>query len=812
MVHSLTASARRVGTRLCLLQRIVIVCRTIDSYLIGLLCLLTLSASAQISGTAFCDFDRNGSQSAQDPIEPGMPNLRVAAYVEGLPQPFTTVTGSNGQFSFSVAQIAPGKRVRLELTGQPRFTYDSPAAGSSVQFVQAPVLSVRFGISDPSDFCQLDPTLAIPVFQSGTLAVGGAGVVSFPATMLTVPPSETIPPTAMASASGVGSVWATAYQRQTTKLLALSALKRHAALGPLGLGGIYIANAGSNGGNAYLDAGTYLTLASDADKAKLAARSLPASTTATSVDGDVFGMIGKVGFGGATFTPAEDQLWAVNLHERTLVSIKTGVPLRAPETIGADAYASYAIPERDTDKGINRPWAVAYHWGKLYVGVVNDASVSRSYTDLKAYVYTFDLATLAFDPNPVLTVKLDYLKGWAVRASDDANSLGNRWDFWSDQWCDYPTNLLNGDSSPTLWRVARPQPILSSIEFDAEGAMILGLMDRTGHQTSRNQPAPFDCIPLRPNQLYSGYTGGDILRAALINNVYVLEANGSAGSHSGSGVGNKQGPSDSFDSGEFYAWERFEGSPVSNEETFAGSLLANPSLSQLLTTVSNPLATWSGGVSLFDMYNGDPLRRYEVYRDGSGSAVTAPRSTFGSANGVGAIAALCDPAPVEIGNRLWVDTNADGVQDPAEPALAGVCLSLHNAQGKWLASTQTNEQGRYNFRSGLSLTLDNNATYYVVIGSDLTRQQYDRTLQLLRVGNKAYKLTGWNQGVSSNGPANDSDAFILTGTNTPLDGHPVMQFRLTIGGEVISNLDAGFQETCDPAAATCIPISFRRVR
>jgi hypothetical protein len=818
MKQSLTALARRVGARLCLVQRNALGCRKIDIYLVGIFCFLTLSVSAQVSGIAFCDFDRNGRQSAQDPIEPGLPNLRVAAYVEGVPQPFTTVTGNNGQFNFTDTQIAPGKHVRLELTGQPRFTYDSPAAGTSVQFVQAPLATVRFGLGDPSDFCQLDPVLAIPVYQSGALAAGTSGVVSFPATLLTTPPGETVLPTAMAPAAQVGTVWATAYQRQTNKLLAMSVLKRHAALGPMGLGGIYVANAASGEANAYLNAATYLTLASDADNAKLRTRSLPTSSTATSVDGDVFSMIGKVGFGGATFTPAEDRLWVINLYERRLVSIRMGVPLRPAETIGADSYVSYDIPQRDTDKGVNRPWAVAYHWGKLYVGVVNDASISRRNSDLKAYVYTFDLGTSTFDTKPVLTINLDYTKGWAVRGADDANSLGDHWESWSDQWCDFPTNLLNGESSPTLWRVARPQPILSSIEFDAEGAMLLGFMDRTGHQTSRNQPAPADCVPLRPNQLYSGYTGGDLLRAALINNVYVLEGNGSAGSRSGSGVENGQGPSDGFRSGEFYAWERFDVAPtasfttVSNQETFAGSLLANPSLSQLVATVNNPLATWSGGVSLFDMYNGDLLRRYEVFRDGFGSTATAPRSTFGSANGVGAITALCDAPPVEIGNRVWVDANGNGIQDPGEVPLAGVCLSIYDAKGNWLASTQTSEQGHYSFRSGLSLVLANNTNYYVVIGTDLTRQQYDRTHQVLRVGGKAYKLTGWNQSISVNGFANDSDAYILTGTSTQLDGLPVMQFRLTLAGEVISNLDAGMQETCDPAAPRCIPITFRRVK
>lgn len=767
--------------------------------------------AAQVSGVVFWDFDRNGIQSTAEPAELGAYGLSILAYVEGVPQPFTATTGIDGRFTFDANQIPSGKRVRLELTNRLSYTFDSPGTGSSIQFVQAPSAAVLFGLGDPSDYCQADAPLAVPVYQHGALRAA-QGLVSFPATVLTTPLADKVPPTQLTLSNSIGTVWGTAYQRQSQKLFALGVLKRHAALGPLGLGGIYWAN-GDDGSTAYVDAGNFLTLASNADKALLAARTLPANIGATSVDGSVFSMIGKVGFGGATFTPQEDRLWTVNLHEKTLVSIFLGAPARSGSQIGAGNFSSYAIPQLDTDKGVNRPWAVNYYRGQLYVGVVNDASISRNRNDLKAYVYKFDLATQQFDTTPILTVSLAYQKGWTVRGTDDASSLGNHWEWWSDDWADYSTNVLSSTTAARLLRVVRPQPILSSIVFDAEGAMVLGLMDRTGHQTARNQPSPTASLPTSLS-LYSGYTGGDILRAALINDTYVLEANGSAGSHSGGGVDNEQGPSDGISRGEFYAWEQY--SPpfgtISNQETFTGSLLANPNLTNLIASVYNPLTTWSGGASMFDMYNGDLIGRYEIYRDGLSTDPVAPRATFGSANGLGAICALCDMAPVAIGNRLWVDANGDGVQDPDEPALAGVRLSLYTADGNWLASTRTNEEGRYAFRSSGSLPLPSNTTYLIAIGVDLATQQFDTQTQILRVGRKAYKLTGGNQGTGDNKTYNDSDAVILTGSSTALNGFPVIQFRLNVPGEVNNSLDAGLQETCDPAATACIPVSFRRTR
>lgn len=780
--------------------------------LMGWLCLNT-PVLAQISGVVYGDHDRNGLQSLSEPIESGVAQVRVYAYVEGNPQPFTFVTGSNGRFTFPASQIAPGQRVRLELSGYPLYTFELPGTGASARFVQAPASAIGLGLSDPADYAPADPTLVVPLYQTGALQVNTNGLVAFPATVLTTPPTGSVTPTAFAPNANVGTVWATAYQRQSRKLFAISLLKRHAALGPLGLGGIYVT--GSNGTSPYLDVTNFLTLASKADSLKLAARTLPASFSTTSTDGDVFALIGKVGLGGATFTPAEDRLWAINLYRKTLVSIRVGAPAQAGNTVGADAFTTYAIPQLGADKGVNRPWAVTYHRGKLYVGVVNDASISRQRTDLKAHVYRFDLTTLQFDPSPVLTVPLDYPKGWTVRGADDASSLGNRWEPWSDNWADYPTNVLNGTLTPALHRVVRPQPILSSIGFDAEGAMLLGFMDRTGHQTSRNQPAPTDTSAV-PTVVYSGYGGGDVLRAALVNDTYRLELNGSAGSHSGSGVANGQGPSDGLSAGEFYAWEQYTpplstSATITNQETFAGSLLVNLSIGSLIAAVYNPLTTWSGGASLFDLYNGDLIRRYEIYRDELSTVATTPRNTFGSANGIGMITALNDAPPAEIGHRLWIDANSDGVQDPGEEPLEGVYLSLYTANGQWLASTRTTEQGRYSFRTSTSLPLAYHTTYLVAIGSDPTHQQYDRNLNILRVGRKAYKLTGWNQGVGANPGANDSDAFLLNGTATPLDGLPVMQFRLTVPGEVISHLDAGFQETCDPTA-TCLQVTWRKTK
>jgi hypothetical protein len=35
-----------------------------------------------------------------------------------------------------------------------------------------------------------------------------------------------------------------------------------------------------------------------------------------------------------------------------------------------------------------------------------------------------------------------------------------------------------------------------------------------------------------------------------------------------------------------------------------------------------------------------------------------------------------------LGNRVWLDQNADGVQSPEEPGVGGVCVKLYNGEGQ----------------------------------------------------------------------------------------------------------------------------------
>ena len=120
----------------------------------------------------------------------------------------------------------------------------------------------------------------------------------------------------------------------------------------------------------------------------------------------------------------------------------------------------------------------------------------------------------------------------------------------------------------------------------------------------------------------------------------------------------------------------------------------------------NPSA---GGVQVFGTQDGALKGAFNLYEIND-------INTFAKASGIGAIAAICDLAPLQVGNYVWKDTNHNGVQDTCEGPLSNVTLSLWKA-GIQIASTTTDANGEYYFTSKSNLTTPANC-------HDLFRQKY----------------------------------------------------------------------------------------
>lgn len=55
------------------------------------------------------------------------------------------------------------------------------------------------------------------------------------------------------------------------------------------------------------------------------------------------------------------------------------------------------------------------------------------------------------------------------------------------------------------------------------------------------------------------------------------------------------------------------------------------------------------------------------------------------------------PRGLLLGNRVWLDADRNGTQEPGEPGVGGVCVRLYDANGNLLAETSTDSNGYFAF-------------------------------------------------------------------------------------------------------------------
>ena len=715
---------------------------------------------AQVSGTVFRDFNSNGVKDNSTSFnEVGLGNIIITAYdASGQPVAMQT-SAANGTYSFPASgtnSIPPGAIVRLEFTGLPSGYISSAAGGTSVQFVTAPATLANYAINYPADYCSTNPTVILPVMDSGDPSVSGAGTASELSTLVSFPYSianaSGTAPTTLASAGKTGSVWGTAYQGNSNKVFMSAFLKRHSGLLGAGLGGIYVSDlsTATPATSLYID---LENLGVDLGQSLLGTRSLPSSPVTSSNDATAFDLVGKIGLGGLAISDDETTLYAMNLYEKKIIQVNIGSPAKAGSSVTTGDVVQYAVPVPTCSGGTHRPFAITYYREKVYAGMICSAESGGTASDLSAYIYEFDPSTATFNTTPILQFALNYPKGKVHVLETPA-----AWNPWINDWA----LLYLGSSSAAGQRAMLPQPILSDIDFIDDGDMVLSIMDRAGHQLGYKQRATTGTAAT-----YNGYIGGDLLRAKKTSGVWTLENNGTVGGLTGCGVSNAQGPGN----GEFFCGDQYSGALVAggavqeiHRETSQGATIYAPGNSTILSIVMDPLSTWSGGATWLDLQAGNYTKRYQIYSTTNDGGVT-----FGKANGLGDMELACPPAPVEIGNRVWLDADNDGIQDADEAGIGGIQVQLIKS-GTTVATATTDAKGNYYFSNatGTSTTsikygltqLAPNMAYTVRFPTTTT------------VSGTTYNLTtaaaGSNRLIDSNAPAS-GDVTVLA-TDIPIAG------------------------------------------
>lgn len=772
------------------------------------------TVSAQVSGVVYRDFNANGAKNNSPSYnEPGAPGVTVKAYDIAGTLLGTSVSGSNGAYSFTAGVIPAATKVRLEFSGWNAADFTAPFGANnktSVQFVTAPVITADFGINYPGDYIDnLNARIILPTYANGNSQVSngfwydakeGEGAYAF--NYDGVAAADVI-----SDMGQIGSVWATAYSRNADKVFYSAFVKRHVSMGPLGMNGIYVTNNAKTTNNKTNTAGfVNLNLVNPAfDAGSIPGRNFnPGDYDKREPNNDplAFTEVGKKGIGGMAISDDGRYLYLINLNDRKLWRVDIGVNGTAP-TLASQIVSYNAFPVTEGNSSF-RPFAVKFYRGSIYVGGVLDgvkpdnSSVDRA--ELKMVVLKVDASTTpgAETFTTVLDAPLTYNRkanintGFSVNHNSDyvdpngtiasATTSHGSWHPWARTFSEL---TVVGSAGTAIY----PQPMLTSIEFNpADGSMILGLMDRTGHQTGNLNRGTTGMA------LFTGNAAGDILKAS--NNgtysSFTLENNGSDGTNTSAGAGNGEGPG----GGEFYFTDRFRENLggtlgignvatgkefLDHEETSTGSLLNFPG-KELISTAFDPITTWyTGGVRYYNNSNGVALNGKVLYQ---GNDV----SVFGKANGLGDLELITAPAPIEIGNRVWFDTDGDGVQDADENGITGVTVTL--VQGTTVIATAiTDANGNYLFSSDPNGVNTGSAIYNIA-------QLQPGTALIIRIPNAqgpsvqtplaTYELTVANNGgIDTEADLRDNDATINT-------NNAEISVTAGIAGENNHSYDFGF--------------------
>ncbi|HMS40296.1 MAG TPA: SdrD B-like domain-containing protein, partial [Pyrinomonadaceae bacterium] len=771
---------------------------------------LKTHATGTISGRVFQDYNSNGNYdtSGTSPnlaIDTGIAAVMITVYDSAGNARGTTVSAANGTYSLVATGTGP---YRVEFTNLPsgyspsaRST-DSVAggtatnSGSTVQFLSDGNSSnVNLALNRPTDYAQNN--LQVVASQFTRENNNGDSVVRFPYSLSSnnngnlgspwagsnifgafAPSRGGNEPLRIAETNTIGNVNSLIWDRLSKKLYASSYIKRRAKLGTLGnesSGAIYVIN---NPASASPTASVFVDLNTVFGAGTTGINPHPISTTNWLQDNGTISIVGKTGLGDIELSQDGSILYAVNMQNRKLYLIPTAGALNST------TITSFDIPNNGLSTSSGncssadvRPFGLGKDAvGGIYVGAVCSAESTGNAAQTHAYIWRFD--------NPGFTLVANNTLSYTRSTNTTVN-----WHPWS--------NIDNVGTNA--------EPVLTDIDFDISGAMLVGLRDRHGDKSPKADGPLEDTFPPR--------TSGTTLRACPSGSVWTFESNGSCGGVTTTGAGNTRG----IGGGQFYHQQRI--GDGTNDGSSMGMLLQVPGYDHVLATafdaafigtyvdffgntinVNTDQNVYTGGVQRYKHSDGTTNGAYDIY-------LRNEANSFAKINGIGDIEVLADAAPIEIGNRVWRDTDGDGVQDPGESPIAGVTVHLYDSNNVLIATAVTDANGEYYFTSGSAA--DGNTTDNIgIVNGQIT----PNTNYQIRFDNPADYTSGGPLFALFLSPANstfqngdddssDSDAVNVTNpSGSPAGAFPVISVTTGGAGQNNHTLDVGFN--LSPTAAS----------
>jgi hypothetical protein len=637
----------------------------------------------------------------------------------------------------------------------------TPRSGGSIRFVDLGATRIDFAVMRPGDYCD-DATLVtciLPIGDEAGTNFSVPGLTEFSARSDGMLPTF-VPNPQNYSGRGfqvrsfdLGSVFGIGIDRSGRSVDGIRVaapnafigtyVKRHSEYGFNGnTNTIYRVPLLADGGS---EASVFVTLPGTLPLHDASAGIGEVTGIRYADDRAIFTRVGRIGLGDVDVTDDGTTLLAVDMDE-TAPKLYFVPILGTGDDVTAGTVTSAAIPAPGTFGGVAcpgtwHPMGIGTRGERILVGGVCGAEDTTSTasprgpapTQAAAFVLEY---TGARDGSgtfaTIFAMRMDYNRGCGTtvhcdNAGSTAGSINSAdWVAWNE----YPLYRRNpvGDR----WLATNPQPMLSNVEITDSGDLVLAFRDRWTDQQSSGMMAWTEAFnddePDVPTGLVIGgrarvFAAGEILRVCNASGTLTLEADGTCAG----GLLGSEAP-DFTSSGRLeYYWDNFPhfGSSrvgTQHTETANGSTATLPGWTGVWSTAYDINFVDQQGVLTFgacaDMQDpsrclpdtdlaagfpndgyGNRLGGINFPRSGSGIAWPNVGATFEKGNGLADLELVCDQAPVQIGNRIWLDLDGDGLQGPDEPGIAGVTVRLYDASGTLVGTAITGPDGSYFFSS-----------------------------------------------------------------------------------------------------------------
>ncbi|GGS36006.1 SdrD B-like domain-containing protein [Actinokineospora fastidiosa] len=606
----------------------------------------------------------------------------------------TGVTDATGKVVLPPSDALSGGHYRVDVTIPPpyrEYLQAAPASTAANHFDSFTTFvdvsdgeddSVITAVWNPAHYALPDSRYFVPV-QNGGNGTDTRALVAFGIDTRGTCPEDIACPTTLATQAQVGTTFGLAYDKDRRRLFQSAFARRLTLYGPEGGNAIYTVPVDGDGAPTLF--------------AKVPGAAVTPHDTANIIkDAGFTDAPGKESIGGLALTEDGATLYAVNLLARSLVSFDaTGASASAPESTVPIPDPGCAAP---TDW---RPFSVAAHDGKLYVGGVCSAESTQDRADLKAVVYSYDGTRFT----TVLTQPLTIERG-EVLAGRSVPGQTNGWNPWNTDLASWDEHDVTGSGA-----LIDPQPQLASMAFARDGSMIIGFRDRFMDVVGWGglDPRPGDNTP------ENGFSGGDIVMAcANPAGGYSWEGTGGCPDHTNElDDGQQSGGVAEYFPGDYFSQQGPAGR-AAHQEAAQGSVAYIPQLEWAVSTQMDPTVNVAtGGTGYYRIATGEgpgnnpKANAYEFVG-------RRPSNGFGKSGGLGAIAYQAANAPIQIGNLVWFDGDRNGVQDPADVRLPDATINLLDDTGAQVATTKTDAAGEYYFGGvGAAYELTPGAKYTV---------------------------------------------------------------------------------------------------